>query len=60
MVREMASRGHKSPMLAAMGLPADRIDSAIRVSFGMQNTADDIDQLIDALRDGLNTLTRRR
>ena len=54
------ARGHKSHVLAAMGLPADRIDSAIRVSFGMQNTADDIDQLIDALRDGLNTLTRRR
>ena len=54
------ARGHKSHVLAAMGLPADRIDSAIRVSFGMQNTADDIDQLIDALRDGLNTLTHRR
>ena len=54
------ARGHKCQGREAMGQHADRLDSAIRVSFGMQNTADDIDQLIDALRDGLNTLTHRR
>lgn len=54
------ARGHKSHVLTAMGLPADRIDSAIRVSFGYQNTADDVNQLTAALRDGLQTLTRRR
>lgn len=54
------ARGHKSHVLSAMGLPADRIDSAIRVSFGTQNTPEDVMQLTAALREGLCTLTRRR
>lgn len=54
------ARGHKSHVLTAMNLPADRIDSAVRVSFGHNSTAEDVEQLIDALREGLCTLTRRR
>ena len=54
------ARGQKSHVLSAMGLPADRIDSAVRVSFGIQNTEEDVEQLLNALREGLDTLTRRR
>ena len=54
------ARGHKSHVLTAMGLPADRVDSAVRVSFGHTNTAEDVDQLLAVLADGLRTLTRRR
>jgi cysteine desulfurase len=54
------ARGHKSHVLEAMKLSDDRIDSAIRVSFGHQNTEEDVLQLTDALQEGLATLTRRR
>lgn len=54
------ARGHKSHVLTAMKLDNDRIDSAIRVSFGHQNTEEDVLQLADALQTGLDTLTRRR
>ena len=54
------ARGHKSHVLEAMKLDNDRIDSAIRVSFGHQNTEEDVLQLANALQTGLDTLTRRR
>ena len=43
------SKGHRSHVLEAMGVPAKVIDGAIRVSFGRDNTREDV----DALRDGL-------
>ena len=52
--------GAASHVLAAMGLPAGRIDSALRISFGGENTPADIDALTDALALGIATLARAR
>ena len=43
------AKGHRSHVLSAMGLPPQVIDGAIRVSFGRDNTLDDV----AALRKGL-------
>lgn len=46
-----SSRGEKrSRVLAAYGLPPERYDTALRVSFGMENTQRDIDELAEGLR----------
>ena len=55
-----SARGHKSHVLSAMGLPPERIDSAVRVSFGHNSTEEDVEQFLLALDEGLRTLTRRR
>ena len=54
------SRGEKSHVLGAMGLPQSRIDSALRISFGTDNTTEDIDSLIAALGEAVGTLARNR
>lgn len=54
------AKGHKSHVLEAMGLDRARIDSAIRVSFGKQNTYEDVEQLLTALDEGMKTLTRAK
>ena len=43
--------GHRSPVLTAMGLPADVIDSAVRISFSRYNTAEEVDILISAIKE---------
>ncbi len=53
------AKGKKSHVLSAMGLEPNRIDSAIRVSFGHENTREDVEQLIAALREGMETIVRR-
>ena len=53
------SKGKKSPVLTAMGLPADQIDSALRISFSWDNTIDDVDRLTKALRLAEQMLIRR-
>ena len=53
------SKGAKSPVLTSMGLDDARIDSALRISFGKYNTADDIDALIAGLIEARNTLASR-
>ncbi|HJD22943.1 MAG TPA: cysteine desulfurase [Firmicutes bacterium] len=53
------SKGKKSPVLTALGLPAPRIDSALRVSFTHTTTPQEVDRLLDALRDAAATLIRR-
>lgn len=45
------SKGSQSHTLTQMKIPQERIDSAIRVSFGVQNTENDIDALINALHE---------
>lgn len=50
--------GAKSHVLAAMGYDSERIDSAIRISFGRDNLKTDIDELVDAIKDAMNTLCR--
>ena len=43
------SKGHRSHVLEAMGAPIAAMDGAIRISFGRENTAEDVDALKDAL-----------
>ena len=44
------SKGAQSHTLEVMKLDQKLIDSAIRISFGVQNTEEDVDALIDALK----------
>lgn len=53
------SKGAASHTLAAMGLPAARIDSALRVSFCDSSTPEDVTALCQGLCDGLRVLARR-
>lgn len=41
--------GEPSPVLMAMGVPADLAKAAVRISFGYSNTTDDADRLIAML-----------
>ncbi len=41
--------GHRSPVLTAMGLSPERIDSAVRISLSRFNTEEEIDYLINAI-----------
>ena len=54
------AKGKPSHVLSAAGLSRERADSALRVSFCELNTKEDIDALISALKEGLNTLARRK
>ena len=54
------SRGARSRVLTAMGLPAARVDSALRVSFSRYNTREDIVRLADALAEGARSLIHAR
>lgn len=56
-------RGGRSQVLAAMGLPSDVIDGAIRVSLSRYTTREEADAFCDALRDArarLRSSVRRR
>ena len=53
------SRGARSHVLTAMGLPDEVIDGIVRVSFSWENTAGDIDALVEGLRDAMETLARK-
>ncbi len=46
------SKGAKSGVLSAYGIPDDRADSALRISFSEANTEADIDALIAAIEQG--------
>lgn len=46
-----------SHVLCSMGLPAEEIRSALRVSFSAENTEEDVAALLDALRAGLQSLS---
>jgi cysteine desulfurase len=47
------SKGKGSYVLREMGLPQNRVDSALRISFGRDNTKEDIDALISGLESAL-------
>ncbi len=49
----------KSDALTAFGVPADRIDSTLRVSLSHTNEKDDIDALIDGLSAGVRELQKK-
>ena len=53
------SKGRESHVLKAMGLPHERIASALRLSFCRYNTKEEAAVFLDALRDGLAALTKR-
>ena len=53
------SKGAKSHVLISMGLPDARIDSALRISLGRQNTLEDVDALTDALAEAVQRLAKR-
>ena len=53
------AKGRRSHVLEAMGLPDDRIDSALRISFSKYNTAEDIDALCEGIISGIHTLQRK-
>lgn len=54
------SKGAASHTLAAMGLSARAIDTALRISLCGDNTEQDIDELLTGLSDGLAKLARLR
>ncbi len=43
--------GHRSPVLTAMGLDPEVIDSAVRISFSRYNTLEEVDLLIEAVQE---------
>ena len=53
------SKGRASHVLTAMGLPRERIASALRLSFCRFNTKAEAKAFADALADGLASITKR-
>ncbi len=53
------SKGAKSPVLMAMGLPAAEVDSALRVSLCRDNTIEDMDRFADGLLEAIENIARR-
>ncbi|MBQ4100630.1 MAG: cysteine desulfurase [Oscillospiraceae bacterium] len=54
------SKGGASATLTAMGLPKAEIDSAIRTSFSVYSTKDDIDALVNGILDGIKNIRKSR
>lgn len=54
------SKGHKSPVLTAMGLSDEIINSSIRVSLSRYTTKEELDLFVEASQKALKTLARRR
>jgi cysteine desulfurase len=53
------SKGRESYVLRAMGLPKDRIGSALRLSFSRFNTKEEAETFVRALKNGLASLVKR-
>ncbi|MBQ0010543.1 MAG: aminotransferase class V-fold PLP-dependent enzyme [Ruminococcus sp.] len=51
---------HASAALASFGLSDADAECTVRVSFGIQNTKEDIDALIAGLADGISHLAKKR
>lgn len=54
-----SNTGHKSHVLLSFGLPDKEVDSTIRVSLGVQTTEEDINNLVNALEEGISSLSRK-
>lgn len=52
------AKGKASHVLEAMELPKPQALSSIRVSFSRENTLEDVQALIQAIQEGMNTLVR--
>ncbi len=53
------SKGHRSPVLTAMGLSAEEIDSAIRLSLSRETTENEIDSCVRALQNAAEQLRKK-
>lgn len=53
------AKGKPSHVLSAMGIEKDRADSALRISFSKYNTKDDIDALVNYLKQGTVSLAKK-
>ena len=53
------SKGHRSPVLTAMELLPERIDSAVRISFSRFNTMEEVDFLYQCLAEAQQTLRKK-
>lgn len=53
------SKGKRSPVLTAMGLSDREIDSALRISFSYENTEEDVDGFVEALKQAADVLVRK-
>lgn len=53
------SKGAASPVLKELGVPPAVANAALRVSFSRDNTDDDVDRLVQGLREAQRTLARR-
>lgn len=54
------SKGKQSPVLEAMQLPKERIQAALRVSFSHMNTLEDVEALVEGVREGLASLAVKK
>ena len=54
------AKGNRSSVLKAMGLPAEEIDSSLRVSFCCNNTEDEVREFARTLCEAATQLQRRR
>ena len=54
------AKGHRSPTLTAMGLPVERIDSAIRVSMSKNTTLSELEQTARLIERAVGTLRKSR
>ena len=52
--------GHRSPVLTAMGLSPEIIDSAVRISLSRYNTEEEIDILISAIKEAAEKYGNKR
>ena len=54
------TRGAKSHVLVSMDLAAQRVDSALRISFAADTCPEDVEVALSALREGVDSLARAR
>ena len=55
-----SNSAHPSSALISYGRTAAEADSSIRISFSHRNSTEDVDELVEKLKEGLNKLTRVR
>lgn len=53
------AKGHRSPVLTAMGLSASEIDTAVRLSLSRETTESEIDACLEAIKTEVQTLRKK-
>lgn len=53
------AKGHRSPVLTAMGLSASEIDTAVRLSLSRESTESEIDACLEAIKTEVQTLRKK-